>query len=77
MTSILEPSQVVLSPVHPLLDFAMKLPMTAIKRGLVAKIASWVSLKLFSKEIFKVIFRLVWRPFYHKGYTFTEVLNIG
>ena len=73
MASILEPSEVVVSPVCQLLDFALKSPLATIKKAL---------------EVFKVIFGLIWRPvqrnkvanfiskFYFKGYTFIKVMNI-
>ena len=47
--SILEPSKVVVSPVYQLLDFALKSPMTTIKKGLVAETASKVSSKVLQK----------------------------
>ena len=37
MVSILEPSEVVVSPVYQLLDFVLKSPMATIKKGLVAE----------------------------------------
>ena len=46
MVSILEPSKVVVSPVY---QCQIKSPMAAIKKGLVAEIASTVSLKLSQK----------------------------
>ena len=46
MASILEPSEVVLSPVYQLLEFALKSPMATMKKGLVAEIASRVSSEL-------------------------------
>ena len=49
MASVLEPSEVVVSPVHQLLDFALKLSMATIKKGLVAETASRVSSKLLQK----------------------------
>ena len=49
MASILEPSEVVVSPVYQLLDFALKSPMATIKNGLVAETASRVSSKLLQK----------------------------
>ena len=49
MASILEPSEVVVSPVYQLLDFALKSPMATIKKGLVAATASRVSSKLLQK----------------------------
>ena len=53
MISILEPSKVAVSPVYQLLDFALKSPMTTIKKGLVVETESRVSSKLlqnFSKS---------------------------
>ena len=49
MASILETSEVVVSPVYQLLDFALKSPMATIKEGLVAETASRVSSKLLQK----------------------------
>ena len=49
MASILEPSKVVVSPVFQLLDFTLKSPMAAIKKGLVAETACRVSSKLLQK----------------------------
>ena len=49
MASILEPSKDVASPVHQLLDFALKSPMATIKKGLVAETEPRVSLKLLQK----------------------------
>ena len=49
MASILEPSMIVLSPVYQLLDFALKSPLTATKKRLVAATASRVSSKLSQK----------------------------
>ena len=46
MASLLEHSEVVLLPVYQLLEFALKSPMATMKKGLVAKIASRVSLDL-------------------------------
>ena len=47
--SVLEPSKVVVSPLHQLLDFALKSPMTTIKKRSVAEIASRDSSKLLRK----------------------------
>ena len=49
MASILEPAEVVVSPVYQLLDFVLKSPMATIKKGLVAETASRVSSKLVQK----------------------------
>ena len=49
MASISEPSEVVVSPVYQLLDFALKSPMTTIKMGLVAETTYRVSSKLSQK----------------------------
>ena len=49
MASILEPSEVVVSSVYQLLDFALKSLMATIKKGLVAETASRVSSKLLQK----------------------------
>ena len=49
MASILEPSEVFVSPVYQLLDFVLKSPMVTIKKGLVAETASRVSSKLLQK----------------------------
>ena len=49
MTSILEPSMVVVSPVYQLLDFALKSSMASIKKGLVVQTASRISSKLLKK----------------------------
>ena len=49
MASFLEPSNVVLSPVYQLLDFALKSPWTATKKRLVAETPSRVSSKLSQK----------------------------
>ena len=46
MASILEPSEVVVSPVYQLLDFALKSSMATIKIGLVAETVSRVSSRL-------------------------------
>ena len=49
MAWIVEPSEVVVSPVYHLLDFALKSPMATIKKGLVAETVSSVSSKLLHK----------------------------
>ena len=49
MASLLEPSEVVVSPVYQLPDFALKSPMEKIKKELVAETASGVSPKLLQK----------------------------
>ena len=49
MASILEPSEVVVSPVYQLLDSAFKSPMATIKNGLAAETASSISSKLLQK----------------------------
>ena len=49
MASILEPSEVVVSPAYQLLDFVLKSPIVKIKKGLVAETASRVSSKLLQK----------------------------
>ena len=49
MFSILEPSEVVVSPVYQLLDFALKSPMSKIEKGLVAEVRSKL-LQKFSKS---------------------------
>ena len=49
MASILEPSEVVVSPVYQLLDFALKSLIATIKKGLVAETASRVSSKLLQE----------------------------
>ena len=49
MASILGSSEVLVSPVYMLLDFALKSPMATIKKELVAKTASRVSSKLLQK----------------------------
>ena len=49
MASILEPSEVFVSPVYQLLDFVLKSPMVTIKKGVVAETASRVSSKLLQK----------------------------
>ena len=50
MASILESSEVLVSPVYMLLDFALKSPMATIKKELVVKTASRVSSKLISER---------------------------
>ena len=54
MASILEPLEVVVSPVYKLLDFALKSPMATIKKELVAETASRVSSKLLQKLFYRV-----------------------
>ena len=87
MASILEPLEVVVSPVYKLLDFALKAPMTAIKKGLVADTASRVSsksLQKFSKssldwfgDLYKETkFQILSQSFISKGYTFIKVMII-
>ena len=49
MSSIFEPSKVVLSPVYQLLDIALKSPIAAIKKRLIAKKASRIRSKLSQK----------------------------
>ena len=49
MASILEPLEVVVSPVYQLPDLALKSPMATIKKGLVVETASSISSKLLQK----------------------------
>ena len=49
MASMLEPSEVVLSPVYQLLDFVLKSPVAAIRKGLVAETVFSVSSKILQK----------------------------
>ena len=79
MASILEPSRLVVSPVHPLVDFALKSPMAIIKKELVAKTMSRVSSKLlensssdWSGDLYKETKLQILSP----SYTFLKVINI-
>ena len=49
MSSIFEPSKVVLSPVYQFLGIALKSPIAAIKKRLIATKASGIRLKLSQK----------------------------
>ena len=49
MSSIFEPSKVVLSPVYQFLDIALKSPIAAIKKRLIATKASGIRSKLSQK----------------------------
>ena len=49
MASILEPSEVVVSPIYQLLDFGLKSPIATIIKGLIAEAASRDSSKLLQK----------------------------
>ena len=49
MASLLKPSEVVVSPVYQLLDFALKSPVATIKKELVAETVSRINSKLLQK----------------------------
>ena len=79
MASILESSRLVVSPVHQLVDFALKSPMAIIKKELVAKTTSRVSSKLlensssdWSGDLYKEKKLQILSP----SYTFLKVINI-
>ena len=88
MASVLEFLKVVVSPIYQLLDFPLKSPLAAIKKGLVVERASRVSLNLsqkfaksssvwFSKPVQRNKVENFIFKFYHKAYTFIKVINIG